>query len=62
MLEAFYLTSYPIYRIGENPTIGENLILPNIKDAAFCMIGYACVHKINAIPLSRVLIESKKYS
>ncbi|VVC38458.1 Hypothetical protein CINCED_3A000717 [Cinara cedri] len=38
-VDASFRISYCIARNGKNHTIGENLILPSIKDAVSCMFG-----------------------
>lgn len=48
-IEASFRISYNIARSGKNLTIGENLILPSIKDAVRCMFGEKYVYKINSI-------------
>jgi len=50
-LEASFQISYRIAKSGKNHTIGENLILPSIKDAVSCMFEKDYVNKINSIPL-----------
>lgn len=56
-VEASFQISYR--KSGKNLTIGENLILPNIKDAVSCMFGEDYVHKINAIPLSNDTVSRR---
>eukprot|EP00102_Acyrthosiphon_pisum_P010115 XP_008178283.1 PREDICTED: zinc finger BED domain-containing protein 5-like [Acyrthosiphon pisum] len=50
-LEASFRISYRIAKSGKNHTIGENLILPSIKDAVSCMFEKDHVNKLNGIPL-----------
>ncbi|XP_060855173.1 zinc finger BED domain-containing protein 5-like [Metopolophium dirhodum] len=58
-VEASFRISYNIARSGKNHTIGENLILPSIKDAVHCMFGEKYVNKINAIPLSNDTVSRR---
>lgn len=50
-VEASFRISYHIAKSGKNHTIGENLILPSIKDSFHCMFGEKHFNKINATPL-----------
>lgn len=58
-VEASFRISYNIARSGKNHTIGENMILPSIKDAVHCMFGEKYVNKINAIPLSNDTVSRR---
>lgn len=58
-VEASFRISYRIAKIGKNQTIGENLILPSIKDAVSCMFGKYYVQQINAIPLSNDTVSRR---
>jgi hypothetical protein len=58
-LEASFRISYRITKSGKNHTVGENLILPSIKDAVSCMFEKDSVNKINSIPLSNDTVSRR---
>ena len=51
-LYASYLISLRIARAGKPHTIGEDLVLPSIKDAVKAMFGEKEVKAMGSIPLS----------
>ncbi|CAI6344391.1 unnamed protein product [Macrosiphum euphorbiae] len=59
VLEASFQISYRIGKSCKNHTIGENLILPSIKEAVSCMFEKDYVNKINAILLSNDTVSRR---